>query len=54
MQEKFGRRRNEINDCWNGSAGDERNTIWPYWVAGTIAVAIIAVIAALTIGRLGV
>ena len=41
---KSGRRRNEINDYWNGSASDERDLIWPYWVFG-IALVAIAVIA---------
>jgi len=40
---KSGRRRNEINDYWNGSASDERDVIWPYWVIG-IAVAGIVLI----------
>ena len=40
---KFGRRRNKINDYWNGSACDERDTIWPYWVIGIAVVAIVAV-----------
>jgi hypothetical protein len=41
---KSSRRRNDINDSWNGSASDERDVIWPYWVFG-IALVAIAVIA---------
>jgi len=40
---KSDRRRNEINDYWNGSASDERDLIWPYWVF-VIALVAIAVI----------
>jgi hypothetical protein len=40
---KFGRQRDEINDYWNGSACDERDTIWPYWVICIAVVAIVAV-----------
>ena len=31
---RFIRRREEINDYWNGSACEERDVIWPYWVIG--------------------
>ena len=41
---KSGRRRNEINDYWNGSASDEGDPIWPYCVF-SIALVAIAVIA---------
>jgi len=41
---KSSRRRNEINDYWNGSASDEPDVIRPYWVFG-IALVAIAVIA---------
>jgi hypothetical protein len=41
---KSSRRRNDINDSWNGSASDEPDVIWPYWVFG-IALVAIAVIA---------
>jgi hypothetical protein len=43
MTQKFGGRRDQIYDCWNGSACDGRATIWRYWVFGIAAVAIIAV-----------
>jgi hypothetical protein len=39
---KFGQRRDEINDYWNGGAWDERDTIWPFWVIGIAVVAITA------------
>jgi hypothetical protein len=39
IHRKFGRRRDEINDYWNGSACDERDIIWPYWVIGIALVA---------------
>jgi hypothetical protein len=42
---KFGRRGHPIDDYWNGSASDGRDTIWPYWVFGIAAVAIVAIIA---------
>lgn len=42
---KFGRRRDRIDDYWNGSACDGRDTIWPYWLYGIAAVAIVAIIA---------
>jgi hypothetical protein len=42
---KFGRRGHPIDDYWNGSAPDGRDTIWPYWVFGIAAVAIVAIIA---------
>jgi hypothetical protein len=42
---KFGRRRDEINDCWNGSAHDHRDMIWPYWVIGFALVAIVGIAA---------
>jgi hypothetical protein len=35
-------RRDEINDYWNGSAYDERGTVWLYWVIGIAVVAIVA------------
>lgn len=34
------RRRDEINDYWNGSASEERRSNWPYWTIG-IAVCVI-------------
>jgi hypothetical protein len=40
--QKSGRRRNEINDYWNGNASDERDVSWPYWVFGIALVAIAA------------
>jgi hypothetical protein len=54
MQQKFGRRSDETNDYWNGTACDERETIWPYWVVGTLTVTIIAIVATLAVGRWGV
>jgi hypothetical protein len=54
MQKSFGRRRDEINDYWNGSACDERDRIWPYWVVGALTVTIIATVATLAVGRWGV
>jgi hypothetical protein len=39
----FGQRRDEINEYWNGSACDECNAVWPYWVIGIAVVALIAV-----------
>jgi hypothetical protein len=51
MQQKFGRRRDETNDYWNGSTCEERDAIWPYWVVGTIVVTIIAIVATLAVGR---
>ena len=44
IHHKSGRRRDEINDYWNGSASDERDPIWPYWVF-SIALVAIAVMA---------
>jgi hypothetical protein len=48
---KSGRCRNEINDCWNGSASDERDVIWPYWAfsVALVTIAVIAVIATLSL-----
>ena len=51
IHRKFGRRRDEINDYWNGGACDERDTIWPYWVIGIAVVAIVGIVA---IGMWGV
>jgi hypothetical protein len=45
MTRKFGRRRHEISDDWNGSACDERDAIWPYWAIGVALVAIVAIVA---------
>jgi hypothetical protein len=41
---KFGRR-DRIDDYWNGSASDVRDTIWPYWACGIAAVVIVAIVA---------
>jgi hypothetical protein len=39
-------RRDEINDYWNGSAYDERHTVWPYWVIGiAVVIAVVAIVA---------
>ena len=54
MQKSFGRRRDEINDSWNGSTCDARERIWPYWVVGALTVTIIAIVATLAVGRWGV
>ena len=42
---KSGRRRRCIDDYWNGSACDGRETIWPYWVFGIAAVTVVAIVA---------
>jgi hypothetical protein len=44
IHRKFGRRRDETNDYWNGGACDERDTIWPFWVIGIAAVAVTAAV----------
>jgi hypothetical protein len=43
IHRKFGRRRDWIDDHWNGSASDGRDTIWPYRAYGIDAVAIIVI-----------
>jgi hypothetical protein len=43
IHRKFGQRRDWIDDYWNGSASDGRDTIWPYWAYGIAAVAIIVI-----------
>src|SRR6266702_2020405 len=54
MQKRFDRQRDEINDYWNGSACDERDPIWRYWVIGVTAVAITAILAVMAVGTWGV
>jgi hypothetical protein len=44
IHRKFGPRGDDTNDYWNGSAYDERDIIWPYWVIGIALVAIIVMI----------
>ena len=53
MQKRFDRQRDEINDYWNGSACDERDPIWRYWVIGVTAVAITAILAVMAVGTWG-
>lgn len=53
MQKRFDRQRDEINDYWNGSARDERDPIWRYWVIGVTAVAITAILAVTAVGTWG-
>ena len=40
---KFGRR-DRIDDYWNGSACEQRDVIWPYWVIGICLVMIVVMI----------
>jgi hypothetical protein len=47
---KFGRHRDRIDDYWNGSASDVRDTIWPYWLYGIAAVAVVAIVVIVVIG----
>ena len=44
IHRKFGRHGHDTNDYWNGSACDERDTIWPYWVIGIALVAIVVMV----------
>ena len=44
IQRRFGRRRDEINDYWNGGAREEQDAIWPYWVISVALVAVVVIV----------
>jgi hypothetical protein len=44
IHRKFRRRGNDTNDYWNGSAYDEHDIIWPYWMIGIALVATVALV----------
>jgi hypothetical protein len=44
IHRKFGRHGDDTSDYWNGSASDERDIIWPYWVIGIALVGIIVML----------